>query len=95
MQHLWIIPALPLAGFVVTLLLGKRVLASRPEVVSLAAVTASWVLSMIVVVHVFGAHTRAIDFSRSRRPTSSATSTGSGWASSASASTWPRTGSRR
>ena len=34
-----LIPLLPLAGFVVTLLLGKRVLSARPEVVSLAAVT--------------------------------------------------------
>jgi NADH-quinone oxidoreductase subunit L len=57
-----LIALLPLAGFVITLLLGRNVLARHPEVVSLAAVSASWVLSMIVVVHVFGAHTRAIDF---------------------------------
>ena len=57
-----LIALLPLAGFVITLLLGRNVLARRPEVVSLAAVSASWVLSMIVVVHVFGAHTRTIDF---------------------------------
>ena len=57
-----LIPLLPLAGFVVTLLLGRGPLKRRPEVVSLAAVTGSWVLSMIVVAHVFGAHTKTIDF---------------------------------
>ena len=57
-----LIPLLPLAGFVVTLLLGRGLLAPRPEMVSLAAVTVSWVLSMIVVVHVLGAHTMTIDF---------------------------------
>jgi NADH-quinone oxidoreductase subunit L len=57
-----LIPLLPLAGFVVTLLCGRNVLTRRPEVVSLAAVTASWVLSMVVVVHVFGAHDKPIDF---------------------------------
>ena len=57
-----LIPLLPLAGFIVTLLFGRNLLARRPEVVSLAAVTASWVLSMIVVVHVFGAHDKPIDF---------------------------------
>src|ERR1700690_914366 len=57
-----LIPLLPLIGFLVTLLLGKNLLKRRPEVVSLAAVSASWVLSMIVVAHVFGAHTRSIDF---------------------------------
>jgi NADH-quinone oxidoreductase subunit L len=57
-----LIPLVPLIGFLVTLLLGKNVLKRRPEVVSLCAVTASWVLSMIVVAHVFGAHTKSIDF---------------------------------
>jgi len=57
-----LITLLPLAGFVATLLLGKGPLKRRPEVISLAAVTGSWVLSMIVVAHVFGAHTKAIDF---------------------------------
>ena len=57
-----LIPLVPLIGFLVTLLLGKNLLKRRPEVVSLAAVSASWVLSMIVVAHVFGAHTRSIDF---------------------------------
>ena len=33
-----LIALLPLAGFVITLLLGRNVLARRPEVVSLAAV---------------------------------------------------------
>jgi proton-translocating NADH-quinone oxidoreductase, chain L len=57
-----LIPLLPLAGFIVTLVFGRGLLARRPEIVSLAAVTASWVLSMIVVVHVFGAHDKTIDF---------------------------------
>jgi NADH-quinone oxidoreductase subunit L len=56
-----LIPLLPLAGFVVTLLLGRNLLARRPEVASLAAVTASWVLSMVVVAHVFAHHTQTID----------------------------------
>ena len=56
-----LIPALPLAGFVITLLLGRNALARRPEVASLAAVTGSWVLSMVVVAHVFGHHTQTID----------------------------------
>jgi NADH-quinone oxidoreductase subunit L len=57
-----LIPLLPLAGFVATLLLGRGPLRRRPEIISLAAVTGSWVLSMIVVAHVFGAHTKTIDF---------------------------------
>jgi NADH-quinone oxidoreductase subunit L len=57
-----LIPLVPLIGFLVTLLLGKNLLKRRPEVVSLAAVTTSWVLSMIVVAHVLGHHTKAIDF---------------------------------
>jgi NADH-quinone oxidoreductase subunit L len=57
-----LIPLVPLVGFLVTLLLGKNVLKRRPEVVSLTAVTISWVLSMIVVAHVFGHHTKAVDF---------------------------------
>jgi len=75
-----LIALLPLAGFVITLLLGRNVLARRPEVVSLAAVSASWVLSMIVVVHVFGAHTRTIDFNLSpgSRPAAS-TPSGATW----------------
>ena len=57
-----LIPLLPLAGFIITLLLGRNLLAPRPEMVSLGTVTISWVLSMIVVVHVLGAHTQTIDF---------------------------------
>ena len=57
-----LIPLLPLAGFIVTLVFGRGLLARRPEVVSLAAVTASWVLSMIVVAHVIGARDKPIDF---------------------------------
>ena len=48
-----LIPLLPLAGFVITLLFGKRFMGKRADVVSLLMVTASWVLSMYVVAHVY------------------------------------------
>jgi NADH-quinone oxidoreductase subunit L len=49
-----LIPLLPLAGFVITLLFGKRFMGKRADIVSLAMATASWLLSMYVVMHVFG-----------------------------------------
>jgi NADH-quinone oxidoreductase subunit L len=57
-----LIPLLPLAGFLFTLLLGKRFMGKRADVLSLAMVTASWVLSMYVVAHVWGHRHEAIDF---------------------------------
>ena len=57
-----LIPVLPLAGFFVTIVFGKRWLGRRPEIVSLAMVTASWVLSLIVVGQFFGDHEKVIDF---------------------------------
>ena len=49
-----LIPVLPLLGFLITLLLGKRFFGKRADVVAVVAVTASWVLSMYVFARVFG-----------------------------------------
>ena len=57
-----LIPLLPLAGFLVTLLFGKRFFGRRADVVALLTVTASWVLSMYVFVHVFGHRGEPLDF---------------------------------
>ncbi len=57
-----LIPLLPLAGFVVTLLLGKRFMGRRADVLSLAMVTVSWVLSMYVVAHVLGHREEVVNF---------------------------------
>jgi len=48
-----LIPVLPLAGFVVTLLLGKRVFGRQAHVLATALVTASCVLALIVFAQVF------------------------------------------
>jgi NADH-quinone oxidoreductase subunit L len=48
-----LVPVLPFAGFVITLLFGKRFMGRRADVVSLATVTLSWVFSMYLFVHVF------------------------------------------
>ena len=55
-----LIPLLPLAGFAITLLLGKR-FGKRPDVVPLVMVTASWLLSMYVVAHVLGHREEALN----------------------------------
>jgi len=47
-----LIPLLPLAGFVVTLLFGKRYLKAQAHVIAVAVVTVSWILSMYVFWHV-------------------------------------------
>jgi NADH-quinone oxidoreductase subunit L len=47
-----LIPLLPFAGFVITLLLGKWVLGKRADVIPVLMATASWVLSMYVFVRV-------------------------------------------
>jgi NADH-quinone oxidoreductase subunit L len=57
-----LIPLLPLAGFFVTIVFGKRFMGRRPEIISLAMVTASWVLSMIVVVAYLGNFGKVVDF---------------------------------
>ena len=48
-----LIPLLPFAGFVITLLFGKRFLKTQSHLIATLLVTASWVLSMYVFVHVF------------------------------------------
>ena len=48
-----LIPLLPLFGFVVTLIFGKRFFGKRADVLAVAVVTVAWVLSMYVFYHVF------------------------------------------
>jgi len=48
-----LIPLLPLFGFVVTLVLGKRFFGTRAYILSCLVVTVSWALSMYVFWHVF------------------------------------------
>jgi NADH-quinone oxidoreductase subunit L len=57
-----LVPVLPFAGFLVTLLFGKSLLRRRADVVSLAAVTLSWVFSMYLFVHVFAHRHEALDW---------------------------------
>ncbi len=57
-----LIPLLPLAGFVVTLLLGKRVFGRQAHLLSVAVVTASCALSLYVFAHVFDAPEEALEF---------------------------------
>ena len=55
-----LIPLLPFAGFLITLVTGKR--QRRPEIVPLLAVTATWLLSMYVFVYWFTHHEESFDW---------------------------------
>ena len=57
-----LVPVLPFAGFLITLLFGKNLLRRRADIVSLAMVTLSWVFSMYLFVHVFGHRHEALDW---------------------------------
>lgn len=48
-----LIALLPLAGFAINILFGRRYLRDRAHLVGVATVTASWLLSLYVIYHVF------------------------------------------
>jgi NADH-quinone oxidoreductase subunit L len=56
-----LIPLLPLAGFVITLLFGKKFFKTQAHLLSTALATASWVLSMYVFIHVFQHRQQPLD----------------------------------